>query len=113
MPDLGAQGLDPLIFNVGIYFRYGTHNYMMRARARLDSRGRLVIPKQLREAVGLREGDEVVISVRGSSLVITKASDPFARLERLLGDLTFDRSLRRVAEKEASREVARARKSPS
>jgi len=86
---------------------------MMRARARLDSRGRLVIPKQLREAVGLREGDEVVISVRGSSLVITKAGDPFARLGRLLGDLTFDRSLRRVAEKEASREVARARKSPS
>lgn len=81
---------------------------MMRARARLDSRGRLVIPKQLREAVGLREGDEVVISIRGNSLVITKARDPFARLGELLGDLTFDRSLRRVAEKEALREVARA-----
>ena len=83
----------------------------MRARARLDSKGRLVIPKRLREAVGLKEGDEVIITVRGASLVITRAYDPFERLEELLGDLTFDRSLRRVAEEEALREVERAGKS--
>jgi len=89
-----------------------THKFV-RSRARLDSKGRLVIPKWAREAVGLREGDEVVIRVRGRELVITRACDPFAKLGELLGDLTFDRSLRRVAEEEARREVARAGQSLS
>jgi len=79
----------------------------MWARARLDSRGRVAIPKRLREAVGLREGDEVVLSVESGALVIRRAEDPFAKLERLLGDLTFDRSLRLVAEEEAAREASR------
>lgn len=37
-------------------------------KARLDNRGRLVIPLPLREALDLREGDEVLLSVRDGTL---------------------------------------------
>jgi hypothetical protein len=38
--------------------------------------------------------------------VIRKAEDPFKLLERLLGDLSFDRSLREIAERQAMKEVS-------
>ena len=75
------------------------------ARVRVDAKGRIVLPKEFREALGIREGDEVLLSIRGGRLVVEKCEDPFKVLEEVLGDLTFDRSLRRVAEKEALRAV--------
>jgi AbrB family looped-hinge helix DNA binding protein len=36
---------------------------MMNSIIRLDTRGRLVIPNELREALNLKEGDEVIISL--------------------------------------------------
>ena len=72
---------------------------------RVDAKGRVLIPKSLRELAGIREGDEVVVSVEGNRLVIKKAEDPWRELAELLGDLTFDRSLRRLAEDAAEKEV--------
>jgi len=74
-------------------------------RVRVDAKGRVLIPKSLRELAGIREGDEVVVSVEGNRLVIEKAEDPWRELAELLGDLTFDRSLRRLAEDAAEKEV--------
>ena len=73
--------------------------------ARIDSRGRVVLPKRVREALGLRRGDMVVVEVEGERIVIRKALDPAEVLEKLLGDLAFSRELRKVAEREALREV--------
>jgi len=73
----------------------------MYARVRVDAKGRIVLPKEFREILGIQEGDEVLLSVRGDKLVVEKCGDPFKVLEEVLGDLTFNRSLRKIAEKEA------------
>jgi transcriptional pleiotropic regulator of transition state genes len=41
---------------------------------RVDSLGRVVLPADLRHALGIREGDTLAIDVSGSSLVMTKAT---------------------------------------
>jgi len=76
-------------------------------KVRVDAKGRVLIPKSLRDLAGIREGDEVVVEVVGGRIVVEKAGDPWRELAELLGDLTFDRSLRRVAEDAAEREVRR------
>ncbi|RLE76688.1 MAG: AbrB family transcriptional regulator [Thermoprotei archaeon] len=73
----------------------------MYARVRVDSKGRIVLPKEFRDALNIREGDELVITLRGSKVIIEKSEDPFKVLEEVLGDLTFSRELRKIAEKEA------------
>ena len=40
------------------------------AVVRLDSKGRLLVPKRLREKVGLREGGLARVEVRGGALVV-------------------------------------------
>lgn len=62
------------------------------------------MPKRVREVLGLKEGDEAVTSVE-DRVVIRKVRSPGEVLERLLGDLTFSRELRRAAEREAVKEV--------
>lgn len=61
----------------------------------------MVLPKELREALGIKEGDEVLLSIRGGKLIVERCEDPFKVLEEVLGSLTFDRSLRKIAEEEA------------
>ena len=77
----------------------------MYVRVRVDAKGRIVLPKEFREALGIREGDEVLLSIRGGRIVVERCEDPFRVLEEVLGDLTFDRSLRSTAEREALRLV--------
>ena len=77
----------------------------MRFKVRVDSKGRIIIPKALREATGIRAGDEVILQVMGDRIIVRKEYDPFEKLGRLLGDLSFNRSLRLVAEEEALREI--------
>jgi len=77
----------------------------MIARSRVDGKGRIVLPKKVREALNLREGDEVVIILKGGRLILEKAENPFKVIEEILGDLTFSRELRRIAEKEALKVV--------
>jgi hypothetical protein len=37
---------------------------------------------------------------------MTRGTDPFKLLEKLLGDLSFDRDLRKVAERQAMKEIS-------
>ena len=80
---------------------------MMYARIRVGERGRIVLPKDFREALNIREGDELVLTLRGNKVIIEKAEDPFKILEETLGDLTFSRELRRIAEREALESLKR------
>lgn len=68
---------------------------------RLDKRGRIVIPKEFRRALNIRDGGEVILTLRGDRILVERAEDPFQILAEVLGDLSFDRSLRRAAEEEA------------
>ncbi len=77
----------------------------MAVRVRVDERGRITLPSSVRRRLNIRPGDELVVSVVGDRIVIEKASNPFEKLAGILGDLTFDRSLRVAAEREAIRAV--------
>ena len=77
----------------------------MSVRVRVDSKGRIVLPKEFRDALGIREGDELVLVLEGGKVIIKKAEDPFKVLEEVLGELSFSRELRRVAEEEGLKEV--------
>jgi AbrB family looped-hinge helix DNA binding protein len=47
----------------------------MDVAARLTSKGQVTIPKAVREALGLRVGDEVVFRVEGMRAVLARTSD--------------------------------------
>ena len=43
---------------------------MMRVVLRVRKKGVIILPKKLREEVGLREGDEVVVETRDNIIII-------------------------------------------
>jgi antitoxin PrlF len=47
----------------------------MDAAARLTSKGQVTLPKSIREALGLQEGDRVVFRVEGSYAVLARTPD--------------------------------------
>lgn len=73
----------------------------MYARARVDSKGRIVLPKEFREALGIWEGDEVLLSIHSGKIIVEKHEDPFEVLKQALRGISFNRSLRKAAEREA------------
>jgi len=48
----------------------------MKSRMRVGDKGQVVIPKEIREQTGIREGAEVVVEARDSSVMIRRASPP-------------------------------------
>jgi len=77
----------------------------MSLEVRLDERGRVTIPREIRDKLGLKPGERLLVKVQGNSIVLTRAEDPFKIIESILKDLTFERSLRFEAEKQALREL--------
>jgi antitoxin PrlF len=47
----------------------------MEIAARLSSKGQLTVPKAVREALSLAEGDDVVFRVEGKRAVLARTSD--------------------------------------
>lgn len=47
----------------------------MEIAARLSSKGQLTVPKSVREALGLNEGDDVVFRVEGNRAVLARTPD--------------------------------------
>lgn len=81
------------------------HTNVCMETIRVDSRGRIVLPRSVRAALGIKPGDLVLVRVEGDQAVLRRARDPEEVLAELLGDLTFSRELRRAAEREALRVV--------
>ena len=48
----------------------------------LSTKGQLVIPAQIRKALNLNAGDQVILKVEGQRLVLEPASRPKAKLKR-------------------------------
>ncbi len=46
-------------------------------RLRVGRKRALYLPREVLEAVGLSEGDEVVVRVEGGRIVVERAPDPF------------------------------------
>ena len=47
----------------------------MDAAARVTSKGQVTVPKAVRDALGIKEGDEVVFRVEGNKAVLARTPD--------------------------------------
>jgi AbrB family looped-hinge helix DNA binding protein len=54
-----------------------TERPVMAASVKVDSKSRLVIPRQLREALGIHPGDTMFVDAAGSVLQYVKSENPF------------------------------------
>lgn len=57
---------------------------MDQVRARLDGRGRLVIPAEYRRALGLQVGDEVILRLEDGEVRIFTLAQAIKRAQELL-----------------------------
>ncbi len=77
----------------------------MDVAARLTSKGQVTIPRAVREALGLNEGDHVVFRVEGHRAVLARTAD----LLDLAGAVEVPAELRGVAWNEVRRRARAAR----
>ena len=77
----------------------------MDVAARLTSKGQVTIPKAVREALGLRDGDEVVFRVEGSHAVLARTTD----LLELAGSVPVPAAKRGASWDEVRRQTRTAR----
>jgi antitoxin PrlF len=80
------------------------HDLAMDATLVLGQQGRLVIPANIRTALGLAPGDHLHLHVTGRRLVLERQQDAVAELRTLGAGLPKDRSL--VEELLAERRLA-------
>jgi antitoxin PrlF len=77
----------------------------MDVAARLTSKGQITLPKAIREALGLREGDQVVFRVEGQRAVLARTAD----LLDLASTVSVPASRRGTPWEEVRRQVRSAR----
>ena len=82
------------------------HTYPMDATLVLGQQGRVVIPADIRSALGLAPGDRLHLHVAGQRLVLERQQDAVAELRRLASAVSRERSL--VDEMIADRRMAAA-----
>ena len=58
---------------------------------KLGPRGELVLPSRVRTALGLREGDELLLSFDEQSIVVTRKARRFGEYLDRLGRVLLDR----------------------
>lgn len=84
----------------------------MDAAARVTSKGQVTVPKPVRDALGIKEGDEVVFRVEGNRAVLARTpafldlagSVPIPAAKR---NVAWDEVLRRTRADRADRAVTR------
>jgi AbrB family looped-hinge helix DNA binding protein len=77
----------------------------MDVAARVTSSGQVTIPKPVRDALGIREGDEVVFRVEGARVVLARTADFLA----LAGSISGPARTRNVVWDEVVRQTRSAR----
>lgn len=81
----------------------------MDAAARVTSKGQVTVPKAVREALGIKEGDEIVFRVEGKRAVLARTPDFLElagtiRIPAAKRNVAWDEVLRRTrAERAAAR----------
>ncbi|HET9612153.1 MAG TPA: AbrB/MazE/SpoVT family DNA-binding domain-containing protein, partial [Acidimicrobiales bacterium] len=75
------------------------------AAAKLTSKGQVTVPKAVREALGLKEGDDVIFHVEGNRAVLARTPDFLS----LAGSIPVPAAKRNVAWDEVIRKTRSAR----
>ena len=69
------------------------HNRYMNATLTLGKQGRVVIPAEIRAALGLSAGDRIHVRVDGARIVMERPQDAIDELRSLGRDRALNRSL--------------------
>jgi antitoxin PrlF len=77
----------------------------MDVSARVSSKGQVTIPRSVREALAIEEGDELIFRVEGHRAIIARSAD----LIDLAGSVSVPASKRGTPWDEVLRETRRAR----
>lgn len=78
---------------------------------RLSPKGRLVVPKEIRQRYGWTEGTELVLEERGDGVLVRPAQQlPETTLEDLVGCTGFKGSSKTLSEMEAAMELGARRR---
>ncbi|NWG09094.1 MAG: AbrB/MazE/SpoVT family DNA-binding domain-containing protein [Nitrososphaerales archaeon] len=82
----------------------------MNVRRRIGQKGQIVIPKVVRESMGIKPGDEIVMEVRDKEVVIKPGMDPEEFVESFCSvtgrKLTKKIDLKRLLEQEVEERFA-------
>jgi AbrB family looped-hinge helix DNA binding protein len=71
----------------------------------VDSKGRIVLPSEVREQLGLRPGSEVTVNAEGDHIILEPEDDPeqvIRDLESLIDEATANRERRQDADESES-----------
>ncbi|CAN5143041.1 hypothetical protein BH18ACT4_BH18ACT4_05410 [soil metagenome] len=73
----------------------------MDAAAKVTSKGQVTVPKAVRDALGINEGDEIVFRVEGNRAVLTRTPDFLAlagaiRVPAAKRNVSWDEVIRRT-----------------
>ena len=79
----------------------------MEVRARVSSKGQITLPRAVREALALEEGDDVVFRVEGKRAVLARTADLLA----LAGSIDVPAAKRGTPWAEVLRQTRRTRAS--
>jgi AbrB family looped-hinge helix DNA binding protein len=77
----------------------------MDAAARVASKGQVAVPKVVRDALGIKQGDEIVFRVEGNRAVLARTDDFLS----LAGSISVPAAKRNVAWDEVIRKTRSAR----
>jgi AbrB family looped-hinge helix DNA binding protein len=73
---------------------------MVEVKSKIGKRFSVIIPKEIREKLGLKEGDVIIIKKKESEIVITPEKiSPFKKLANLLGTIPYDEKVEEDTEK--------------
>lgn len=73
---------------------------MIEVKTRIGKRFSVIIPKDIREKLGLKEGDLITIRKTENKIIITpERISPFKKLANLLGDIRYNDETEKEAEK--------------
>lgn len=75
------------------YISTTCHTFTMDATLVIGQQGRLVLPAEVRRALGLSAGDKLHLRLVGRSVVLERPQDAAAELRRLASPVPKNRSL--------------------